>query len=152
MISARTSKTGRSRQSHPRHRTSLASGPAATRRLTWATVVTLSLVTLTLAASTLLVYSHLVRATEAEEKAKQARDNWRAQVTKLARRNYLLHIANVDKALLDEKYEHAQAELDMCDPKLRGWESRYLVQRMQMASPMTFPGSSDPSSLATVSD
>ena len=112
--------------------------------LTWSIIIGLLLITLTLAASTLVVSVNLARATKAEKTAKLARDGASARAAELVHRNYLLHIGNVDKALLDERYELAQAELDMCEPKLRGWEWRYLVKQMQTAFPLTLPGSQQP--------
>ena len=112
--------------------------------LTWSIIIGLLLITLSLAASTLVVSGHLARATEAEKAAKSARDEASTRATELVHHNYLLHIGNVDKALLEGRYERAQAELDMCEPELRGWEWRYLTKRMQTVFPLTLPGSEQP--------
>ena len=105
--------------------------------LTWAIIVGLSLVTLILGVSTVLISGHLARATTAEDQAN-------ARATQLERRNYLLHISNADKALWAERYAVAKAELDMCEPNLRGWEWEFLDQRMQKVFPGSFPGSEHP--------
>jgi len=63
-----------------------------------------------------------VRATTAEREAKKARDESIMRANELARRNYLLHIANANRALLrkDKDYIRAQAELDICPIDQRG--------------------------------
>ncbi len=112
--------------------------------LTWSIIIGLLLITLSLAASTLVVSGHLARATHAEKAAKSARDEASTRATELIHRNYLLHIGNVDKALLEGRYERAEAELEMCEPELRGWEWRYLAEQMQTVFPLTLPGSEQP--------
>ena len=50
---------------------------------------------------------------------------------------------------LEERYERAEAELNLCEADSRGWEWRYLAQRMQSAFPLTLPDPSNLFSLAT---
>ncbi len=119
--------------------------------LTWASMISLMLVTITLAASTLLIANQrdiaeerLVRATTAELQARKARNEAASQASNLARRNYLLHVANADNALLKRKYLRAQVELDACPQEQRGREWHYLEECMQAAFPLTLPGSEQP--------
>jgi serine/threonine protein kinase/WD40 repeat protein len=118
---------------------------------TWATVITLSLVTITLAASTLIIANQrnlaedrLIQATTAEQEAKEARDDSAARASELVRYNYLLHLANADDALWEKKYSRAQIELDACPPEQRGWEWQYLAGRIDATFPMTLPGTGQP--------
>ena len=105
--------------------------------LTWSAIITLVLVTGTLAVSTLLI-------ADQRNMARKARDESIAQARELARRNYLLHVANANAALLDGKYLRAEAELDDCLPEQRGWEWHYLVERIRATFPLTLPGSEQP--------
>ena len=92
--------------------------------LTWSAMITLLLVTTTLAVSIFLISKQLVRATMAEKEAE-------ARARELARNNYLLRITTADRALLQNEYVHAQMELDECPPNQRGREWHYLVQCLQ---------------------
>ncbi|MCH5377802.1 MAG: hypothetical protein JJ992_27925, partial [Planctomycetes bacterium] len=112
--------------------------------LAWATIITLLLITTTLAASTLLISKQLARATKAEREAQTAQGEALAQARELARRNYLLHIASADNALLRNEYLHAQTELDECSPEQRGREWHYLVQCLHTRFPVSLPGSEQP--------
>jgi serine/threonine protein kinase/WD40 repeat protein len=112
--------------------------------LTWAFLITLSLVTMTLAASTLLISKQLVRATTAEREARTARDELASRASELAHRNYLLHVNNANKALLEERYLRAQLELDTCPKEHRGWEWNYLDRRMRATVPWILPADGKP--------
>jgi WD40 repeat protein/serine/threonine protein kinase len=133
--------------------------------LTWASIITLSLVTITLATSTLLIANQrdiaedrLVRAKTAEQDALRQRDDARqarqtavqerqlanARAEELSRRIYLIHLANADKALLADNYLRARAELDACPREHRGWEWHHLVERIRATIPRAFPGSENP--------
>ena len=120
--------------------------------ITWAAFITLSLITITLSVSIFFIsrewkISELrrVRAVMAEREAKKARDESTTRANELARRNYLLHIANADRALLgkDKDYIRAQAELDICQNDQRGWEWEYLDQRIRDNIPLSFRGTSE---------
>jgi WD40 repeat protein len=112
--------------------------------LTWATFITLSLVTMTLATSTVFISRQLVRATTAEREANAARDESDAQARDLARRNYMLHVANANEALQDGEYERAQAELGACPRELRGLEWNYLAEQIEATFPLTLDGAEQP--------
>ena len=105
--------------------------------LTWAAIITLSLVTMTLAVSTLLIANQ-------RDIARKAHNESVSQASELTRRNYLLHIANADTALLEEEYLRADVELDACPLEQRGWEWHYLVERIRATFPLTLPGSEQP--------
>ena len=93
----RTDSAGYSREANTR----AASTPANPRRRNRISV-TLSLVTLTLAVSTLLISRQLTVATSAQKLEELAREESTARASELTRHNYLMHIANADRALLDE--------------------------------------------------
>ena len=112
--------------------------------LTWAAMITLSLVTMTLAASTALVSKQLARARAAESEATQAKDETTRSADVLARRNYLLHIANADQYLLDQHFQLAQAELDACPPELREWEWSFLRKHLSVMFPLSLHADSCP--------
>jgi len=105
--------------------------------LTWASIITLSLVTITLAASTLLIANQ-------RDIARKAHVESASRASELARHVYLMHVANADNALLEKKYQRAQAELDACTQEQRGWEWQYLVERMQATFPLSLPGAEQP--------
>ncbi len=146
-------------QSHLEHRPIKAKPPTLsetigkwTRRnpiLTWASIITLSLVTITLAVSTLLISNQrdiaedrLVRATTAERAATKAHAEATSQAGKLARRVYLMHIANADKDLFDSNYLSAQDQLDACPQDQRGWEWEFLGERKRATFPLSLPAGS----------
>ena len=112
--------------------------------LTWSAMITLLLVTTTLAVSIFLISKQLARATMAQGEAKSAQGKATARTRELARHNYLLNIATADSALLQNEYLHAKTALDDCPPNQRGREWHYLVQCLQKSFPVSLPASQQP--------
>ncbi len=112
--------------------------------LTWAAVITLSLVTLTLAVSTLLISRQLVITTNARELEELARNEATSRGRELARRVYLMHLANADRSLFENNYARARLELDACPQELRGWEWYYLNRGIRATIRQEYSGAEQP--------
>lgn len=111
----------------------------------WATIITLTLMTMTLGISLFAISTQWRISMKAEEKTKRASEEATSLANELKRRNYLLHIASANRALIgnDKDYVHAQAELDICPTDQRGWEWEFLTQRVRTTFPMSFRGRSE---------
>ena len=97
---------------------------------TWAAIITMALVTLTLAVSLLFVFN--------------ARNAAASRADELARRNYLLYLANANRALLVNDYFRAGVELERCPEEYRGWEWHFLQRRLRATIPHSFSGAEQP--------
>jgi len=83
-------------------------------------------------------------ADEARRLADELREQAAARADELARKNYLIHLANADNALLDYDYSRARIELDACAEQPRGWEHEFLNERTRMTISAEFPGAQEP--------
>ena len=111
---------------------------------TWAAIITLGLISLAFGTGNYFVSKQNEVISRQRDIARRARDEAGSRAAELARRNYLIHLANADRELLNKDYFRAAAELDRCLEEYRGWEWRYLLTRVRATIPHTFPGAGQP--------
>ncbi|MCA9216586.1 MAG: protein kinase [Planctomycetales bacterium] len=108
--------------------------------ITWATIVTLTLTTILLGASTVLISKQLKRTSAAEQEATAISKQLAKRTGELERHNYLLQLSDADSAFLKKRYLLARLKLDACPQEQRGREWNYHAQRLQDKFPFTPSG------------
>jgi len=86
----------------------------------------------------------LKEANRQRQKAEFARSEVQANANKLERQNYLIHLANADRAWFDEDINLTEYELEVCPPNQRGWEWNYHRNRIDSLLPFELPADTVP--------